>query len=429
MARRLAFLIGNESFAPEAGLGSLAGPRNDAAALEAVLQDPGRGDFKVTTLLDQPRGVVMPALDMALGTAEPGDLVLLFYAGHGKLDHGGRLCLAVADTRTSALYSTSIPAAELRNLIANSNCGQVVLLLDCCYSGAAGREFVRGTVEDQLSLMREAQGLHLLTASTNYQTARELETEAGGVVMGKFTRAITEGIATGAADHDRDGLVTLSDLRQHLARTVRGQTPQYWAQEAAGDPVIARAGPAETSAQRRLHRLGAWYADGRISESLYLEIAAAAGETGNAARAALVQPLLDNPRTTVEALLGAWEGAIRRQRRPNPKTAAPPENRPDDVADATLPPPPERVQRQISREAAGRTAAPGDSPLSPGELKRLEIELARHIGPLARVLINRALPAPSVAALWRSVAGHIDDSGARAAFLQKAPLRQDSGAG
>jgi hypothetical protein len=237
--------------------------------------------------------------------------VLLFYAGHGKLDRSGGLCLALADTRTSALYSTSIPTAELRNLIANSRCGQFVLLLDCCFSGAVGREFARGGVDDQLALMTEAQGLHVLTASTSYQTARELEAEADGVVMGRFSRAIVDGIVTGAADRDRDGKVTLADLRGHLSETMRGQTPQYWAQEASfGDPVIARTGPPETSVQKRLRRLGGWYADERIPEDVYLAVVNAVSGEGGAALAAKVQSLLDNPLATAEALIGAWKGSI-----------------------------------------------------------------------------------------------------------------------
>ena len=48
--------------------------------------------------------------------------------------------------------------------------------------------------------------------------------------------------------------------------------------------------------------------------------------------------------------------------------------------------------------------------------------LARHVGPVARVLIKRATPgAASVTALWEAVSAHIDDAQARAAFLRAGP--------
>jgi len=254
----------------------------------------------------------MPMLEQVLGSATQSDLLLLFYAGHGKLDRSGRLCLATADTQRGAFYSTSIPAAELRNLIANSSCGAVILLLDCCYSGAAGREFTRGSVDDQLTQMQEAQGLHVLTASTAYQTARELESEPGAAVMGKFTHAIFEGVKSGSADCDRDGLITLSDLRRYLSEVLRGQTPQYFAQSAAGDPPIARARPVETPLEKRKRRLGEWYADGEIPDESYEEIFPAACGMGDAKVVMMIQRLVDNPNTTAAALIAAWKGAVRR---------------------------------------------------------------------------------------------------------------------
>ena len=49
-------------------------------------------------------------------------------------------------------------------------------------------------------------------------------------------------------------------------------------------------------------------------------------------------------------------------------------------------------------------------------------ELARHIGPVARVLVKRAMPqSRSATELWRNLAPHIDDTVARTDFLIKAP--------
>ncbi len=60
--------------------------------------------------------------------------------------------------------------------------------------------------------------------------------------------------------------------------------------------------------------------------------------------------------------------------------------------------------------------------LAPGELERLQTELARHVGPVARVLIKRALPAAtSAATLWQKLAEHIDRPEDRTIFLRHGP--------
>jgi hypothetical protein len=91
MSRRVAILIGSEKFASGSGLDNLGGPRNDVEALQKVLGDPARGDFEVTTLLDQTRGVVMPTLDETLGSRPSGVGFKLPQAATVK-SRGGERC-------------------------------------------------------------------------------------------------------------------------------------------------------------------------------------------------------------------------------------------------------------------------------------------------------------------------------------------------
>src|SRR4029453_235443 len=267
MPRRVSFLIGNRTFRPDANLPPLNGPLNDIAALSKILGDPTRGAFEVHEFPDASSGAIKSAIEEQLTTAERGDLVLVHYAGHGKLDRVGNLCLATADTRANSLLSTSIPARHLRDLAANSDCDAVVLLLDCCYSGAAAGD-TRGDVESQLRSLQDASGFHILRASSEIQTAGESEEERDGVVMGRFTAAIVDGLETGSADRDRDGQISLYDLVRHVKTVVKHQTPQFLAARASGDPLIARspstAAPlldagalADLASDNWRHRLGA----------------------------------------------------------------------------------------------------------------------------------------------------------------------------
>jgi len=236
--RRVAFLIGNQSFRPDSELPPLHGPLNDIAALAEILGDPARGAFDIRSFPDATSGEIKAAIEEELAGAGRGDLVLIHYAGHGKLDRAGNLCLATADTRAKALHATSIPARHVRDLVANSDCDSVVLLLDCCFSGAATQD-LRGDVASQLRSLQEASGFYILSASSEIQTAGEVETARDGQVMGRFTAAIVEGLADGRADQDRDGRILLYDVVRHVQSSVRHQTPQFLAARGSGDPLIA----------------------------------------------------------------------------------------------------------------------------------------------------------------------------------------------
>ena len=238
MAGRVAFLIGNQTFRPSSDLPPLEGPANDVAALARLLRDPERGQFEVHEFLDKTHYEVLPEVEQSLGRAAEGDFFLIYYSGHGKLAKNGELCLATADTFSDALRATSIPSRHLRDLVEESNSTQVLLLLDCCYSGAVG-DGLRGDIGSELQVVQNARGFYIITATTRMQTAREIAPVPGGVVMGRFTASLVNGIESGAADHGRKGKILLSDLRRYLGDASIGSTPQFFDRNASGDPLIS----------------------------------------------------------------------------------------------------------------------------------------------------------------------------------------------
>ena len=377
MGRRVALLIGNSTFLPDSGLDNLRGPVNDVERLAAVLGDPERGNFEVRTFLDRPGSEVFPAIEDVVNDATRDDLVLIFYAGHGKLDGGGRLCLAMAETQSRRVFSTSISASGLTSLLGNSNAGAIVLLLDCCYSGAMSKEFHRGSATEELgALAREVSGLHVITATTGTQTAREREEESDGHYMGAFTRQLVEGLRSGAADRDGDGIVTLSDLERHLRETVRQQTPRRTSHDASGDPVIARALPQATADERRLERLGRWHNEGRLTVDAYNDLVGVLdGQDGEATKLQ-IERLLDDPKTGPRALLGVLRASrlpeqsppvrvpLREQAQPGkvPEAASAPR----EAAPTVVPPPvriPLREQTEARQAAEEPDAAPEAAPI------------------------------------------------------------------
>ncbi len=77
----------------------------------------------------------------------------------------------------------------------------------------------------------------------------------------------------------------------------------------------------------------------------------------------------------------------------------------------------------LAPTAGGWTGAAGSTPVSEGDLVEIEAALARHIGPLARVLVRKAArKAGSVAEMVAALEGNISDEAGRQAF-RRAVLR------
>jgi hypothetical protein len=240
--RRIAILIASSRFPHEPGLAPLSGPENDVSAMREVLAAPAAGGFtEATVLANEPAQNVRVALNQALRTAGRDDTVLIYYSGHGKLDYRGRLCLAMTDTRLEVLEATSVRVNDIKDFLDVSPCKQVALILDCCYSGAVGKAFTRGGVEEQLQVTAEGSGISILTASSESETAMEREQDGLGV----FTRQMTDAIRSGEADQDGDGVITLDELYEYVAARVRQegrQHPQKWNLQMQGRLVVAQSG-------------------------------------------------------------------------------------------------------------------------------------------------------------------------------------------
>jgi formylglycine-generating enzyme required for sulfatase activity len=176
------------------------------------------------TFINEPSHSILQSVNRLFSQAGPNDQILVYYSGHGKQDAAGHLHLATIDTEVAALETSSIGVGILRRLIDNYACKQMALILDCCYSGAVGADFLRkGDLDDRLKQMFRDRGIYILTASTATQAAREKE----GDDYSLFTKHLLAGIKDGEADYDGDGLVSLGDLYEYVRRRVPKEAPQF----------------------------------------------------------------------------------------------------------------------------------------------------------------------------------------------------------
>lgn len=250
--RRLALVVAVDRYDDE-GLGRLAAPAADAAALAEVLGDSALGGFEVEVVCNGTDSTIRERIEDLLADRSRDDVVLLHFSCHGIKDPNGELVLAATNTSTRRLASTAVEAAWVSRQVRRTRAGSVVLLLDCCFGGAFERGMIpraAGDVDvvDQFTAgQREhGRGLAIITASTASEYAFEGTQliEAKAPEPSVFTSALVEGIRTGDADRNRDGHVTLGELYDYVYERVRQQTPRQtpskWELGVQGGLFIAR---------------------------------------------------------------------------------------------------------------------------------------------------------------------------------------------
>ena len=188
---------------------------------------------------------------------DPKDTVILYFAGHGMRDRLTRNrdpYFLPYDARSGDLYSSAFGMNEVTGLLQRLIPERVVVLIDSCFSGAAGgrspydpkAEGDRAPFSEEFldNMAHAGTGRAVLTASGPDEAAQE-DADLG---HGVFTYYLLEGLR-GAADsitageNTPDGNITVSEVYNYLSRKVNkatrgGQTPMLKAPEVAGEILL-----------------------------------------------------------------------------------------------------------------------------------------------------------------------------------------------
>lgn len=122
--------IGIDRYAPP--LTRLGAAKNDALALSALFEDSLSGDCEVLVDSHATRQRILGALEK-LQWADPTDLVVIGFSGHGTVDHR----LVPVDVDPEDLQRTCIGLDELARALDRIP-GHMLVFLDCCFSGGFG---------------------------------------------------------------------------------------------------------------------------------------------------------------------------------------------------------------------------------------------------------------------------------------------------
>ena len=213
--------------------------------LAEVLADPAVGGYRVTTLLNQPGHVVSEEIEGFFAEGRLDDLLLLYMSCHGFKDVAGHLYFCLSTTKLDRLAATGVPAHFVHERVERCRSRRIVLLLDCCYSGAYLRGHVHRAGEQAGVEALEGRGWAVITSSTALEYSFEIDSNAMTTTpqLSVFTTAVVEGLRTGDADHNGDGLVSVDDLYAYVYDSVRQRTPHQKPRrmgDVRGDLVIAK---------------------------------------------------------------------------------------------------------------------------------------------------------------------------------------------
>ena len=222
----------------------LRAPAQDARELARVLGDATIGGFDVQVVTNPDSHAAIRNIEDFLVERKPDDLLLLYFSCHGVKDAGGRLHLAMADTVFGRFASTAISSTWIAERVHEGRSRRVVLMLDCCYSGAF-EPGLAARASDQVDAGQQLGGNGRVVISASSATeysfeGNQLSEEKAQTSI--FTSAVVEGLGTGDADRDGDGLVSVDDLYGYVYDRVRAstshQTPEMTGQ-LSGDLYLA----------------------------------------------------------------------------------------------------------------------------------------------------------------------------------------------
>ncbi len=252
-SNRFALLIGNNRYDDER-LDDLRAPQNDIDDLGRVLADPNIGGFEVEKLHNPALQAARRTIADFFAQRDRHALSLLYFSGHGVAStHDGQLYLAFKETQVTAPDVDGLSAAFITRQLDKHQLSRVILIFDCCYSGA----FERGTKSegtlDLGAIFNSGYGRVVLTASRANERAWDggqmQDAHEQPIKHSLFTHYLIQGLESGLGGHHTEATITIDALYTYASQAVERtskaipQHPRKWVGEQEGAPLIIAYNP------------------------------------------------------------------------------------------------------------------------------------------------------------------------------------------
>jgi hypothetical protein len=244
LGRRSALLVATAAYA-DPQFARLRQPVSGVAALASALGSAQAGGFDTDVLADGSQAEIQLAVARFLAGRGADETVLLYLSCHAVKDRA-QTYFASANTVFRYPQRSAVPVQAVTAELARCGAGHRILVLDCCFSGGLADD--RGDFDLAAELALAGSGIAVLSATRSREYSYEGRPLGVPPARSMFTEGLAEGLTTGAADADRDGLITLAEAYNFAYRYVRrhqpAQAPQYALDDRLGEIVLALAQPA-----------------------------------------------------------------------------------------------------------------------------------------------------------------------------------------
>jgi len=225
MGNRLALIVGVSEYGE--GFEPLPGSLRDVQAMDAILKNADRGAFQTQALENCDRSTLEANIEQFFRGKSPDDVLLFYFSGHGDLGSGGMLnqhlhfCTRNTTKQDKRLVeSSALSASFLKRQIDLSKSRQIIVILDCCYSGAIGDLLKKGDEEINYGEL-QAEGRVILASSSAAKVS--LQAKDG---LSLYTRYLIEGME-GAAYPGQGAWIAARSLHEYADRRFEIENKGY----------------------------------------------------------------------------------------------------------------------------------------------------------------------------------------------------------
>lgn len=226
---RYALVIGIAGYPGYAGENQLHFSDRDAKDFSQFIQSTAGGatpEKNVRLLINEKatRTNITAALNWLGNTVTSDDLVYVFFAGHGEVDSLGRAYLMPFDADPKLPDALGLRAddflSEVKTVVSAK---RLVFFIDACHAGAAltqGGSTGTARSKNLSPMLRDAwerafHGVNVNSMGLFAASSNQLSWEAPDLKHGLFTFFLLQGLR-GAADQDKNGIITASELYRYL---------------------------------------------------------------------------------------------------------------------------------------------------------------------------------------------------------------------
>jgi hypothetical protein len=223
------------------------GARGDAEKFARLARSSlGVPEENIRTAYDDraTRGDIEKQLRWLKANVEPGGRIYFYFAGHGAPDAtNGTPYLLPYDGDPKFVDQTAIQLSSVLAQLSDTKAGDVLAILDSCFSGAGGRSVLPPGARPLVRVRETAvpaagSRLAVFSASGGGEISGPVASGSGGL----FTKHLADGLA-GQADADGDGKLSLKELfdfvkprvAKEARRDNREQTPTLTTGRNVGD--------------------------------------------------------------------------------------------------------------------------------------------------------------------------------------------------